>query len=361
MSGRCVDAAWAACACCALWLSGSILSAAEARAQEEADPVLEVWFSVTASNEHRDEVIRGLGRELARTPQRHRARFLGASESVDGGDLASALAFFEVRLGGAGDRPTPVLEIGHAEDRVSPGWLVHAVLRAAETVGARVSVVDRRSSWIGQLVARSTRSLPPGPADKALEQGLPAAVLGLPRSVEPAPESSGEPTPVDASRLLAAIARRLDGLDGSPVFEDEFLVAAGRVWLRRDLYWLSLGLWLILFWRGRVLTPRSGGREFRWLFLVASLVAPVFAAVLLTLPAAVATWRPIARWPAVVALAPTGVYAIRLSSALLDGARVTIDAIPALLVAATLGIFARMLLFPRLPTPEPTAPEPTVD
>lgn len=346
------------CACCALLLlCGCAVATVSGQEREGEEPVLEIWFSIAAPSEARDELIRGLGRELARTPQRHRARFFDAAESLgrqsldgqslDGYDRANVLALLEVVFSEGGDDSDLTIGISHADDLVSPGWLVHAVLRAADTVRVRGSVADARSSWTGQLVARSTRRLPASSGDQALAAGLPAVVLRLPGAVF---EPGGEAALRDASRVLAAIARRLDGLDGPPVFEDEYLVAAGRVWLRRDLYWLCLGLWLVLFWRGRALRSKrqfkGGGREFRWLFLVAALVAPVFASILLALPAAVAAWRPRVRWLALVALAPAILYAIRLSVVLLGGAHLTIDAVPAVLVTAALGIFAWTSLAP---------------
>ena len=334
--------------CCVLGLAGSVVVPASTVDPAGEAPLLELWFSIAAPSEVRDALIRDLGRELARTPLRHRARFLNADETLGDSDLPTALALFEVRFDEVGHLRRPTLDFGHAEDRLSPGWLMHAVLRAAEAVRVRVSVVDGRSSWIGQLVSRSILSLPPGPADRALARGVSAVILRLPRTLEPGAESESGTAPTDASRLLAAVARRLDGLDGQPVFEDEYLVVAGRVWLRRDLYWLCVGLWALLFWRGRSESSkemwRSGGREFRWVFLVAVLVGPAFGSVLLTLPAAVAAWRPRARWPALVALTPVLLYAIRLAAALLGGSRVTVDAIPAILVAGALAAFAASAL-----------------
>ena len=333
----------AVCACCALLVAGCGLAAASLQETGAEDPVLEVWLSVAAPSEARNDLIRALARELARTPQRHGLRFSSSAAAVDEADLTTALALLEVRLDEGDDPSLPAVELAHAEGRVSPGWLVHAVLRAAAAVGARARVVDRRSSWIGQLVARSTRRLPPGPADQALARGLPAVVLRLPRAPAAAARSAGEPggqaAPSEASRLLAAVARRLDGLDGAPVFEDEFLVAAGRVWLRRDLYWLCLALWLLLFWRGRR-RPPGPAREGRWLFLAAALVAPVFVVVLAALPAVVAAWRPRARWPALVALLPAALYGVGLAAALLAGARLAVAVVPAVLVLATLAGFA---------------------
>jgi len=259
---------------------------------------------------------------------RYRSRF----DSAEGWGVQitneGVIAMLEIELYGGSDEPR--VELAQAAELVSPGWLVHALLRAGATVGLGVDVVDGRSSWIGQLVARSTRRLPAGPADRALALGVPSLRLLLPDLFSVG--AAGD----DASLLTAALVRRLDGLDGRPVWEDEFLVAAGRVWLRRDLYWLGLALWLLLYWRGRGLP----GREFRWLFLVAWLVVPVFAAVLLTVPAAVAAWRPGGRrWIGLVGLVPAALFGLRLIAVLLDGHQLVVAGLPAALVVAAMGAF----------------------
>ena len=109
---------------------------------------------------------------------------------------------------------------------------------------------------------------------------------------------------LDAARLerwsatIASIARRLDGLDGRPLDEDQYLVAFGRVWLRRDLLWLCFGAWALLAvtaWRrhrGGSGRPPVAEFAFRALFLVSTLATPIFTATLL-LPAAVLHLAPV--------------------------------------------------------------------
>ncbi len=210
----------------------------------------------------------------------------------------------------------PTLDFGRADDRLSPGWLMHAVLRAADAVrgsGLAWSTDVPRGSV--SSCSRSILSLPPGPADKALARGVPAVILRLPApGLRLLARTASEAAPTDASRLLAAVARRLDGLDGQPVFEDEYLVAPDGSGCAATSTGSASGCGSPLLARpGRVFEgeSRSGGREFRWVFLVAVLVAPVFACVLLALPAAVAAWRPRARWPALVALTPVLLYALQ--------------------------------------------------
>lgn len=295
---------------------------APAAASAGGEKPLEIWLAPSPAGEAWDVLIKSLLADLERTPRRHRLVLLDSEAPAGEPAPEGVLAFFEIHLDRALE--TPRIELAAGAERSSPGWLVHAVVQAAETVGLEIDVVDARSSWIGQLVARSTRRRFAGPAHRALALGLPSLGLRLPAE-----------SIADGSRQLAALARRLDALDGHPVFEDQFLVAFGRVWLRRDLYWLGLALWLVLYWRGR----RLPGRESRWLFLLAWLVTPLFGAVLLTLPALLATWRPAPRWLGWAALLPPAIYTLRLGAALLGGARLVVASLPALLVVAALAAF----------------------
>ena len=65
------------------------------------------------------------------------------------------------------------------------------------------------------------------------------------------------PARIDAERLgrwvlaTAAVIRRLDALEGRPRWEEEYLAFGGRVWIRRDLLWIGLALWIALVLRGR--------------------------------------------------------------------------------------------------------------
>lgn len=302
---------------------------ATARQPEAGEPLQEIWVAISAAGAARDALITEVGRELARTPQRHRLRFVGEADLGEPADRA-VLAVFELVLDPS--LATARIELARAEGVATPGWLLHAVLQAAEVVGLELGVSDRRSSWIGQLVARSTRRAVPAAADAALASGYPSALLRLPVGRDGGTGAQGISAP---ARLLSALSRRLDGLDTAPLFEDEFLVAGGRVWLRRDLYWSVLLLWLVLYWRGR----RRPGREFRWAFLVAALVTPAFALVLAGLPAAVAAWRPkrlLLYW---VALSPVALYGLKFLLAIAGDRRPVADLVPALVVTAALAIF----------------------
>ena len=93
----------------------------------------------------------------------------------------------------------------------------------------------------------------------------------------------------------AATVRRIDALDGRPRWEEEYLAFAGRVWIRRDLLWIGLALWIPLVLRGtpgrwagaRGAERRARGRSylpgylFRLAFLVAAVMIPALAAPLL--------------------------------------------------------------------------------
>jgi len=126
---------------------------------------------------------------------------------------------------------------------------------------------------------------------------------------------------LDAGRLgqwtvaVAAAVRRMDKLAGRPISEDEYLAAFGRVWLRRELYWIGLAIWIVLVFRGRPgrwrQTPseervRQGRRFvpgflFRVLFLAAVFLVPVLS-VLLFPAGLLAAFPPKRTWARVLAL-----------------------------------------------------------
>jgi len=130
--------------------------------------------------------------------------------------------------------------------------------------------------------------------------------------------------------------RRMDRMPGRPIAEDEYLVLFNRVWLRRDIYWVGLALWVFLLFRGRPgrwsfrsreESVREGWRyapgfAFRWLFLLALFLAPVLA--LLLFPAAlIAAFPPRRTWARLLlilaGLLPLLIYAASLSIAFLGG------------------------------------------
>ena len=93
----------------------------------------------------------------------------------------------------------------------------------------------------------------------------------------------------------AAVVRRLDALEGRPRWEEEYLAFGGRVWIRRDLLWVGLLLWIAMVLRGRPgrwagargAERRARGRSylpgylFRVAFLLAAFLIPALAAPLL--------------------------------------------------------------------------------
>lgn len=307
----------AASIACGMLLAAWVGSALAAEVRERPFEVRVVGLEGASGSALRQAILD----DLMRTPLRHDRVLVGQQEPGGTAPQERVLALLELRLDEEVTRPT--IELARSGDELTPGWLVHSVLRAGATVGVTTEVADPRSSWLGQLVARSTHNPDKSAADKALGEGVPALTLALPVEND------------FAARLLAATVRRLDGLEGYPLFEDEFLVVGRRVFLRRDLYWIGLAMWLALFWRGR----NRPGREFRWLLLAAWLVAPVFASLLLVLPALVAAWWPEIRWARATALAPVVFLAIRLGIAVAGPAALVISGLPALLVLLALAAF----------------------
>jgi hypothetical protein len=108
------------------------------------------------------------------------------------------------------------------------------------------------------------------------------------------------------AQVVAATVRRLDGLDGRPRNESEYLVLFGRVWSRRDLVWMGFLVWMVLVWRGLpgrwrqrpVQERRQAGQAylpgfaFRMLFLVSVFLIPTFMTLLLLPMAMVALVGP---------------------------------------------------------------------
>lgn len=270
--------------------------------------------------------------DLARTPRQHTLRvFLADGEEE--GDLGSRawlaalgpagrdriLAAVNVEMVGWPGSAGPVLHSFPTRLRsgwaLSPAWLVHSLLASGEAVGFPPSFVEVRASLPAQLVLRSTRSHFGADSDAFVAAGVPAATLSdsSPLHLDPAYHRPADtPDRLDPARLerwttaTAAAVRRLDRLAGRPLSDDEYLVAGGRVWLRRDLYWAGFLLWalLVLHFRprrrdlaaetpeARLARQRAGlpGFAFRMLFLGAVFVAPVFS--LLLYPAALLAHLP---------------------------------------------------------------------
>lgn len=203
---------------------------------------------------------------------------------------------------------------------VSPAWLVHAVLRGAETSGVSVSVLDSRWSWLAQLAVRCALPVRLSDGRRFLESGVPSVTVSDFSMTDPTAHRlglDGELGTVDGNRLrtwiqtLAATLRRLDALEDRPDWETEYLVLAGRVWIRRDLVWVGFILWSLLVWKGlpgpwrrrgsadrrRLGRSYMPGFAFRILFLVTVFLIPTFATLLLY-PLAVLALLPEPRRPA---------------------------------------------------------------
>lgn len=280
-------------------------------------------------------VVLAAASDLGRTPLRHTVRVLlfdGEEEALSGSRAwatsleparrDATLAALVVEMVGWPQSAGPALHIlpVRASRRwiVAPGWLVHAALRAGDATDWPLAVSDPRLSPAAQLLVRSVAPHHASDADPLLEAGIPALLVSDSSltSFDPAyhrPADRAErldgPRLARWASLLAAAARRLDALGGRPVYEDSYLVLAGRVWQRRELYWVGFALWVALVARARL--ERRGSRPeaprplrvllpgivFRLLFLVATLALPVFSALLLFPAAVVALVSPHRPWP----------------------------------------------------------------
>ena len=259
--------------------------------------------------------------DLARTPRRHTLEVVlcpvggsapGAARSVaaewlaqrpSGADREAVLAALHLELGDppAGRAVGLLLAAGAGDRRLPPAWLAHAVLAGARAGGSGLAIGDQRWPVMGQLLGRFGRLRQATGAELSLAAGVPALTL--------AGGDAGWPA------ALAGIVRRLDSLAGRPRGDDVYLALAGRVWSRRDLYWVGLAVFVALLaaarpgaWRGAASGDRRRrGRRyvpgflFRLLFLVDLLLAPAATLVLLA-PAALLTVVPLRR-PAAVRLA----------------------------------------------------------
>lgn len=305
-------------------------------------------------------VVIAAAADLARTPLEHAVRVVlfDAEETGLNGSRGWVAALPPARreriladlnvemVGWAGSRG-PTIHSFPIEARgvrtLAPGWLVHSLLRSGEAVGVRYDMSDNRFPTLAQLILRTARVRLGADADAFQARGIPA--LSVSDSslfvMDPAyHRATDEPARLDAVRLerwtgaVAAAVRRLDRLSGRPPADDEYLVLFGRVWLRRDLYWVGLALWVLLLFRGRPGRWRFRTREesvregkryapgfaFRWLFLLAFFLAPVLA-VLLFPAALIAAFPPRRLWArvllALAGLLPLLIYAASLTIAFL--------------------------------------------
>lgn len=273
--------------------------------------------------------------DLRRTPLRHTVRILlfdGEETGLNGSEgwlrgrkpeeRQRVLANLNLEMLGWKGSAGPVIDTFPAYlggRRVfAPGWLVHSVLRGGEAVGWPFETADNRFPFLFQLIVRSVEIGYGSDSESFLARGIPSVTLSDSSlmNLDPAyhrpADTAGR---LDGERLerwtqaVASIVRRLDALAGRPLPEDQYLVFASRVWLRRDLIWMGFLLWVLLVFRGRPgrwrgTSTAEHGRQmrtylpgflFRGLLLAAIFLAPVFAVLLL--PAAVlALVRPRPIW-----------------------------------------------------------------
>ncbi len=268
-------------------------------------------------------VVIAAATDLARTPLEHTVRvvlFDGEESGLNGskGWVASLspaqrdriLADLNVEMvGWAGSAGATIhsfpMEV-KGDWTLAPAWLVHFLLRSGDAVGWHYGMSDAQAPFLAQLVLRTARVKLGADANAFTAQGIPAISVSdssLLR-MDPAfhrPTDTAErldPARMEAwTTAVTAAVRRMDRLSGRPVQDDEFLVLFNRVWIRRDLYWMGIGLWLILAFRGR---PRGAKFEtaeersrawrrhlpgvlFRALFLAAVLLSPVLSVLLFPL------------------------------------------------------------------------------
>lgn len=304
-------------------------------------------------------VVIAAAADLSRTPLEHTVRVILFDAEEMGlkgsrgwvGGLSKArrdriLADLNVEMVGWAGSAGPTIHTFPVEvrgDRVlAPGWLVHSLLRSGEAVEWRYSMSDTEAPFLAQLVLRTARVRLGADANSFQSQGIPA--LSVSDSsllvMDPAFHRPADtPSRLDPQRMqrwteaVAAAVRRMDRLAGRPIAEDEYLVAFGRVWLRRDLYWIGFALWVLLLFRGRPTRWRfasAGERSrewrlyapgflFRLLFLLAVFLTPVLAVLLF--PAALLAAFPVRRrWARLLSilagLLPLLIYASALTLAL---------------------------------------------
>jgi hypothetical protein len=267
-------------------------------------------------------VVIGVIAELQRAPLRRTLRvvffdgeevgLLGSDAWVDRltqADRDRILASLHLDVIGVDRDGAPVvLDMGGATGSKgparAPAWLIHAALKAGAAVGFPFRVGDHVAPMRAQVLTRTARVPWTSDAAPLLEAGIPSIVLTDFSALHPydamhTPEDV--PTRLRAERLAqwvqatTATVRRIDALAGRPLWEEEYLAFAGRVWIRRDLLWIGFGLWILLVLRGRpgrwagAETPerRARGRTylpgylFRLAFLLSTFLIPALAAPLL--------------------------------------------------------------------------------
>lgn len=324
--------------------------------------------------------------DLARTPRRAGVRvvFTDGEESLGAGSLGwlaslsmedrqRFLANLDLDMLGdpAGGAGIAHILVGRGRQGrvITPAWLVHAVLQAAETTGLDLAVLDRYWSWWAQLAVRCALPTRVSDGRRFLESGVPAITLSdlsMTAGRVAGPDGEDDLSKVDGERLsawaraVAATARRVDQFADPPAPEAEYLVLGGRVWVRRNLVWVGFLIWILLVWRGlpgdwrqrSANERRQAGRAylpgfaFRMLFLLAVFLIPTFTTVLL-IPVAVLALAGLASTPRIrwlfcfLAALPTLGFAFWLAIGQLRGWFIVDGAalLPATLVALTLATY----------------------
>jgi hypothetical protein len=266
--------------------------------------------------------------DLARTPRRHTLEVLLCAGGDEGPATArraaegwlsqhptaaardAVLAALHLELddtGGGSAIGLLLAGTGPQGRRLPPAWLAHAVLLGARAGGDSLAIGDPHWPLMGQLLGRLARPRVASGAGSLLAAGVPAlTIVGGGRD-------AGWPA------IVAGVARRLDSLAGRPRADDAYLVLAGRVWSRRDLYWAGLAVWVALVasglpgaWRGTGSRQRRRrGRRYLPGFV---LLAP--AALLTLLPLRRAAARRVGRWAAAL---PAALFAGYWAAALALG------------------------------------------
>jgi hypothetical protein len=309
-------------------------------------------------------VVMGSYWDLARSPRYRalRAVFFDAEESDRAGSTEwlaslseevhrSISAVISVEMVGSATASVGVLHPVAANQSgrwaLTPVWLVHAALEGARAVQFPVAVADSRWPIFAQLSLRMARPTRLSDSRSFLEAGIPSITMSDVSLVEADPIRHSPRDTMDRldgvrldrwARALAATVLQVDHIRDRPLDDTEYLAAAGRLWIRRDLLWIGLILWVPMVfrglpgrWRGAPAeVKRQRGREylpgfaFRMLFLLSFVLVPTTASVLLY-PTAILAWIPDPRSHAkrqligALAFLPLISFAVWLSWAQLSG------------------------------------------
>lgn len=307
-------------------------------------------------------VVIAAAADLARTPLDHTVRVVlfdaeevglkgsrGWVASLSPAQRDRILADINVEMVGWAGGAGPTLhsfpmDVG-GEWTLAPAWLAHFLLRSGDAVAWPYDMSDAQAPFLAQLVLRTARVRLGADANAFTARGIPAISVSDSSLLRMDPayhKSTDIPSRLDPGRLegwttaVTAAVRRMDRLAGRPIQDDEYLVLFNRVWIRRDLYWAGIGVWLLMAWRGRPRGARfATGEErsrawrrhlpgvlFRALFLASVLLEPVFS-VLLFPAGLLAAFPPKRTWArasaVVVGLLPLLIYAAALQVAFTIG------------------------------------------